>query len=50
MLVALSTDGGLSFTKVAEIVPTTPTGSKSPKGATPKRLRLPWNKPVREFW
>jgi len=45
VLVALSTDGGLSFTKVAEIVPTTPTGSRSPKGATPKRLRLPSNNP-----
>ena len=45
VFVALSTDGGLSFTKVAEIVPTTPTGSKSPKGATPKRLRLPSNNP-----
>jgi len=41
VLVAVSTDGGLSFTKVAEIVPTTPTGSKAPAGATPKRLRPP---------
>src|SRR6266852_2647952 len=45
VLVALSTDGGRSFTKVAEIVPTTPTGSKSPTGATPKRLRPPSNNP-----
>jgi len=45
VLVALSTDGGLSFTKVAEVVPTTPTGSRSPKGATPRRLRLPSNNP-----
>jgi hypothetical protein len=45
VLVALSTDGGLSFTKVAEITPFTPTGSKSPEGATPKRLRLPSNNP-----
>jgi hypothetical protein len=45
VLVALSTDGGLSFTKVAEITPYTPTGSKSPKGATPRRLRLPSNNP-----
>jgi hypothetical protein len=37
--IALSTDGGLTFTKVAEIVPTKPTGSRSPKGARPKRLR-----------
>ena len=37
--IAVSTDGGLSFTKVTEIVPTTPTGSRSPKGAKPKRLR-----------
>src|SRR6266700_3947577 len=45
VLVAVSTDGGLSFTKVAEIVPTTPTGSKAPAGATPKRLRPPSNNP-----
>jgi len=45
VLVALSTDGGRSFAKVAEIVPTTPTGSKAPSGATPKRLRLPSNNP-----
>jgi hypothetical protein len=43
VLVALSTNGGLSFTKVAQIVPTTPTGSRSPKGATPKRLRKSGN-------
>jgi hypothetical protein len=45
VLVALSTDGGLHFTKVAEVVPTTPTGSKAPSGATPKRLRPPSNNP-----
>jgi hypothetical protein len=44
VLVAVSTDGGLTFSKVAEIVPTTPTGSKAPSGATPKRLR-PSNNP-----
>src|SRR5437879_4825120 len=36
--IAVSTDGGLTFTKVAEIVPTKPTGSRSRKGATFKRL------------
>ena len=45
VLVAVSTDGGLTFSKVAEIVPTTPTGSKAPSGATPKRLRPPSNNP-----
>jgi len=45
VFVALSTDGGKSFTKVAEIVPTTPTGSKAPSGAKPKRLRPPSNNP-----
>ena len=44
VFVAVSTDGGLTFRKVAEIVPTTPTGSKAPSGATPKRLRRPSNK------
>jgi BNR/Asp-box repeat protein len=39
VVIAVSTDGGLTFTKVTEIVPTTPTGSKAPSGATPKRLR-----------
>jgi hypothetical protein len=39
VLVAVSTDGGLTFGKVAEVVPTTPTGSRAPSGATPKRLR-----------
>jgi hypothetical protein len=39
--IALSTDGGLTLTKVTEIVPTKPTGSKSPKDATSKRLRGP---------
>jgi hypothetical protein len=46
VLVAVSTDGGLTFSKVAEIVPTTPTGSKAPAGATPKRLRPPSNNPI----
>jgi hypothetical protein len=45
VFVAVSTDGGLTFSKVAEIVPTTPTGSKAPSGATPKRERLPSNNP-----
>ncbi|MEA2509274.1 MAG: hypothetical protein QOG21_1356 [Actinomycetota bacterium] len=36
--VAVSTDGGLSFRKVTEIVPTKPTGSRS-GGGTPKNLR-----------
>lgn len=39
VFVAVSTDGGLTFSKVAEIVPTTPTGSRAPSGATPKRPR-----------
>src|SRR2546428_2411622 len=34
--IALSTDGGLTFTKVAEIVPTKPKGSRSPKNAASK--------------
>jgi len=42
-MVAVSTDGGLSFTLVAKIPPTTPTGSRSPKGAQPKRSRLGGN-------
>lgn len=41
VLIALSTDGGLTFSKVASIVPTKPTGSRGPAGATPKRLRGP---------
>jgi hypothetical protein len=45
VFVAVSTDGGLTFSKVAEIVPTTPTGSKAPSGATPKRLKPPSNNP-----
>ena len=45
VLVAVSTDGGLTFSKVAEVVPTTPTGSKAPSGATPKRPRPPSNNP-----
>jgi hypothetical protein len=44
VLVAVSTDGGLTFGKAAEIVPTTPTGSRAPSGATPKRPR-PSNNP-----
>jgi hypothetical protein len=36
--IAVSTDGGLTFTKVTEIHPTKPTGSKSPKNAAAKRL------------
>src|SRR2546427_2754889 len=39
--IALSTDGGLTLSKVAEIVPTKPTGSKSPKNAASKGLRGP---------
>jgi hypothetical protein len=45
VFVAVSTDGGLAFRKVAEVVPTTPTGSKAPSGATPKRLRPVSNNP-----
>jgi len=45
VLVAVSTDGGLTFSKVADVVPTTPTGSKAPSGATPKRMRSPSNNP-----
>jgi hypothetical protein len=37
--VAVSSDGGLTFTKVIEILPTKPTGSRAPKNAQPKRLR-----------
>jgi hypothetical protein len=37
--IAVSTDGGLTFTKITEIVPTKPTGSRSPKNAGSKRLR-----------
>src|SRR5690242_16795963 len=36
--IAVSTAGGLTFVKVAEIVPTKPTGSRSRKGAKAKRL------------
>jgi hypothetical protein len=39
-VVALSTDGGLTFTKVASIAPTTPHGSRAPKNAEPKRTPL----------
>jgi len=35
--VAVSTDGGLTFTKVTEIVPTTPTGSRAPAGTAARR-------------
>jgi hypothetical protein len=42
-VVALSTDGGLTFRKVASIPPTTPTGSKSPNNPHPKRLRAGGN-------
>src|SRR5439155_23127848 len=34
--VALSTDGGLTFSEVADVVPTSPPGSPSLPGATPK--------------
>ena len=37
--VALSTDGGLSFHEVAEIVPTSPTGGRSPSHASPPKSR-----------
>jgi hypothetical protein len=42
-VVALSTDGGLTFRKVASVAPTTPTGSNSPKNSQPKRLRAGGN-------
>jgi hypothetical protein len=45
IFVAVSTDGGLTFTKVAEVVPTTPTGSRAPSGATPKLPRPRSNNP-----
>src|SRR6266487_5688573 len=45
VFVAVSADGGLTFSKAAEIVPTTPTGSRAPSGATSKRLRPPSNNP-----
>src|SRR5207248_6432087 len=35
-VIAVSVDGGLTFTKVASIPPVTPKGSKSPKNAEPK--------------
>jgi hypothetical protein len=38
--IAVSTDGGLSFQKVTEIVPIKPKGVGSPAGAQPKRIRL----------
>jgi hypothetical protein len=37
--VALSTDGGLTFHQVAQIVPTSPTGSRSPTNASPPKSR-----------
>jgi hypothetical protein len=45
VFVAVSTDGGLTFTKAAEVVPTTPTGSRAPSGATPKLPRPRSNNP-----
>src|SRR6266542_6734553 len=45
VLVAVSTDGGLTVTKDGEIVPTTPTWCRAPAGATPKRLRPPSQNP-----
>jgi hypothetical protein len=39
VLVALSTDGGVTFTKVVEIVPTTPAGVAAPADAVSKRVR-----------
>ena len=45
VFVAVSVDGGLTFSKAAEIVPTTPTGSRAPSGATSKRLRPLSNNP-----
>lgn len=39
--IAVSTDGGLTFTKVTEIVPTTPTGSTASANAASKRLGPP---------
>ena len=45
VFVAVSADGGLTFSKAAEIVPTTPTGSRAPAGAASKRLRSPSNNP-----
>ncbi|MGN6795272.1 MAG: hypothetical protein ACTHJW_23025 [Streptosporangiaceae bacterium] len=45
VFVAVSTDDGLTFTKVAEVVPTTPTGSRAPSGATPKLPRPRSNNP-----
>jgi hypothetical protein len=36
--IAVSTDGGLTFRKVTEVVPTTPTGSRAPESAAAKRL------------
>lgn len=40
VIVALSTDGGTTFKKVTEIVPTKPTGSRSPKNQHPKGDRF----------
>jgi hypothetical protein len=38
--IALSTDGGLTFTKVAEVVPTKPKGSRAPKNPGSKGLDI----------
>jgi len=46
VLVAVSTDGGLSFRKVAAITPTKPSGKRAPSGAEPKRLRGPSKGPA----
>ena len=43
IFVAVSTNGGRSFRKVTEIVPTTPTGSRAPKGARHRRHRANGN-------
>jgi hypothetical protein len=41
--VALSTDGGRTFRKVASVRPTTPKGSRAPGNAHPKRFRTGGN-------
>jgi hypothetical protein len=38
--IALSTDGGLTFTKVTEIIPTKPKGSRAPKNTSSKGNNL----------
>jgi hypothetical protein len=45
--IAVSTDGGLTFTRVAEIVPTKPKGSRSPKGAASRRLHQAEHEPTK---